>query len=134
MKVVFDTNIFVSAFIIPGSRGQEAFLLAHRRKVSLSSSVPILTEAARILRTKFSQSETDVMAALRMISRAVRMVRPTRKVTVLQDMPDNHILECAVTAQADLIVTGDRELLALREFEGISIVRLADFLRMVPSE
>lgn len=134
MKVVFDTNIFVSAFIIPGSRGQEAFLLAHRRKVSLSSSVPILTEAARILRTKFSQSETDVMAALRMISRAARMVRPTRKVTVLQDMPDNHILECAVTAQTDLIVTGDRELLALREFEGISIVRLADFLRMVPSE
>lgn len=134
MKVVFDTNIFVSAFIIPGSRGQEAFLLAHRRKVSLYSSVPILTETARILRTKFSQSETDVMAALKLISRAAMMVQATRKVTVLQDMPDNHILECAVTAQADLIVTGDRELLAHREFEGISIVRLADFLRMVPSE
>lgn len=134
MKVVFDTNIFVSAFIIPGSRGQEAFLLAHRRKISLYSSVPMLTETARILRTTFSQSETDVMVSLKLVSRAAMMVRPTRKVTVLQDMPDNHILECAVTAQADLIVTGDRELLALREFEGISIVRLADLLRMVPSE
>ena len=134
MKVVFDTNIFVSAFIIPGSRGQEAFLLAQRRKISLYSSVPILTETARILRTTFSQSETDVMVALKLVSRAAMMVRPTRKVTVLQDMPDNHILECAVTAQADLIVTGDLELLALGEFEGISIVRLADLLRMVPSE
>jgi putative PIN family toxin of toxin-antitoxin system len=134
MKVVFDTNIFVSAFIIPGSRGQEAFLLAQRRKVSLYSSVPILTETARVLRTKFSQPETDVMAALKMISRAAIMVQPMRKVTILEDMPDNHILECAVEAQADVIVTGDRQLLALREFEGIAIVRLADFLRMMPSE
>lgn len=76
MKVVFDTNIFVSAFIIPGSRGQEAFLLAQRRKVSLYSSVPILTETARVLRTKFSQPETDVMATLKLISRAAMMVRP----------------------------------------------------------
>lgn len=134
MKVVFDTNIFVSAFIIPGSRGQEAFLLAHRRKIALYSSVPILTETAGLLRAKFSQSETDVMAALKMISRAATIVRPTRKVTVLQDMPDNRILECAVAAQADLVVTGDHRLLALREFEGISIVRLADFLRMIPSD
>ncbi len=134
MKVVFDTNIFVSAFIIPGSRGQEAFLLAQRRKVSLYSSVPILTETARVLRTKFNQPETDVMAALKLISRAAMMVQPTRKVTILEDMPDNQILECAVTVQADLIVTGDHQLLALRGFEGISIVRLADFLRMVPSE
>jgi len=134
MKGVFDTNIFVSAFIIPGSRGQEAFLLAQRRKIFLYSSVPILTETARILRTKFSQPETDVMAALKIISRAAIMVQPTRKVTILEDMPDNQILECAVAAQADVIVTGDHQLLALREFEGIAIVRLADFLRMMPSE
>lgn len=134
MKVVFDTNIFVSAFIIPGSRGQEAFLLAQRRKVFLYSSVPILTETARILRVKFTQSEEDVMVALRMISRAAMMVRPTRKLNILEDLPDNQILECAVAAQADLIVTGDHQLLALKEFEGISIVRLADFLRMIPSD
>lgn len=134
MKVVFDTNIFVSAFIIPGSRGQEAFLLAQRRKVFLYSSVPILTETARILRVKFTQSEEDVMAALRMISRAAMMVRPTRKLNILEDPPDNQILECAVAAQTDLIVTGDHQLLALKEFEGISIVRLADFLRMIPSD
>lgn len=134
MKVVFDTNIFVSAFIIPGSRGQEAFLLAQRRKVFLYSSVPILTETARILRVKFTESEEDVMVALRMISRAAMMVRPTRKLNILEDLPDNQILECAVAAQADLIVTGDHQLLALKEFEGISIVRLTDFLRMIPSE
>jgi predicted nucleic acid-binding protein len=51
---------------------------------------------------------------------------------VLEDEPDNRILECAVIAEADLIVTGDHHLLDLREFEGIPLVRLADFLRMIP--
>ena len=48
MKVVYDTNVFVSAFIVPGSKGEDALLLAQRRKVDLYSSVPILTETARI--------------------------------------------------------------------------------------
>jgi len=134
MKVVFDTNVFVSAFVVPGSKGEDALLFAHRRKVDLYSSVPILTEIARILRTKFNQSEKDVKDALKMISRAATIVRPSRKVMVLEDLPDNRILECAVTAQADLIVTGDHHLLGLREFEEVPIVRLADFLRMIPSE
>ena len=134
MKVVFDTNVFISAFVVPGSKGEDALLLAHRRKVDLYSSVPILTETARILRTKFDQSEKDITAALKMIGRAATIVRPSRKVMVVEDLPDNRILECAVTAQADLIVTGDHHLLGLREFEGVPIVRLADFLRMIPLE
>jgi putative PIN family toxin of toxin-antitoxin system len=133
MKVVFDTNVFVSAFIVPGSKGEEALLLAHRRKVDLYTSVPILTETTRILRTKFNQPERDVLAALKQISRAATIVRPTRTVRVLEDVPDNRILECALSAQADLVVTGDHHLLALKEFEGIPLVRLADFLRMTPT-
>ena len=134
MKVVFDTNVFVSAFIVPGSKGEEALLLAHRRKVDLYTSVSILTETTRILRTKFDQPERDVLAALKQISRAATIVRPARTVRVLEDVPDNRILECALSAQADLVVTGDHHLLALKEFEGIPLVRLADFLRMTPAE
>ena len=134
MKVVYDTNVFVSAFIVPGSKGEEALLLAHRRKVDLYTSVPILTETTRILRTKFDQPERDVLAALKQISRAATIVRPARTVTVLEDVPDNRILECALSAQADLVVTGDHHLLTLKEFEGISFVRLADFLRMIPTD
>jgi uncharacterized protein len=134
MKVVFDTNIFVSAFIVPDSQGEHAFLHAHRRKVDLYTSIPILTETARILRTKFDQPEKDVTAALKMMGRVATIVRPTRTIAILSDVPDNRILECAVTVQANLIVTGDHHLLKLKEFEGISIVRLADFLRMIPSD
>jgi putative PIN family toxin of toxin-antitoxin system len=134
MKVVFDTNVFVSAFMVPGSKGEDAFLLAHRRKVDLYTSVPILTETARVLRPKFHQPEQDIAAALKQVGRAATILRPSRKVAVLEDVPDNRILECAVTARADLVATGDQHLLKIREFEGIPIVRLADFLRMIPSE
>jgi uncharacterized protein len=134
MKVVFDTNVFVSAFILPGSKGEDALLFAQRHKVHLYSSVPILTETARILRTKFDQFENDITAALKIIGRAATIVRSSHNVSVLEDVPDNRILECAVTAQADLIVTGDHHLLVLREFEGIPIVRLVDFLMMISSE
>lgn len=56
-----------------------------------------------------------------------------RTITTPDDRPDNRILECAVTAQANTIVTGDEYLLKLRTFEGIAIVRVTDFLRVIPS-
>ena len=134
MKVVFDTNVFVSAFIVSGSRGEQALLLAYRRKVALYTSVPILTETARVLREKFAQSEQDITAALKMIGRSATIVQPVRKITILEDAPDNRILECAVTGEVDLRVTGDDGLLKLKKFEEIPIVRLADFLRSVPPD
>ena len=132
MKVVFDTNVFISAFIVPGSKGEDALMLALRRMIALYTSVPIVTETARVLRAKFDQPERDVVTALKLIGRAATIVRPARTIHVLEDLPDNRILECAVAAQADLVVTGDHHILALREFEGIPLVRLADFLRMAP--
>ncbi len=132
MKVVFDTNIFISAFLIPDGHGEQAFLLAQRKHVDLYTSVAILTETAQTLRRKFHQEEADVKAALKLISRAAEVLRPTVKVSELKDVPDNRILECAVASHADMIVTGDRSLLALKTFRDIPIMRLADFLRLFP--
>jgi predicted nucleic acid-binding protein len=73
-------------------------------------------------------------AALKLISRTAHILRPTAKVSVLRDLPDNRILECAAEAQADLVVTGDRHMLKLKEFQASRILRLTDFLRPLPSE
>lgn len=134
MKVVFDTNIFISAFVVPGSQGERAFVLARQRCFDLHTSVAILTETAQKLREKFAQPEGNINAALKTISRAAKVWKPTIRLNVLQDVPDNRILECAVEADADLVVTGDRHLLRLRKFSGIAVVRLSDFLRMFPGE
>ena len=132
MRVVFDTNVFVSAFVIPGSQGEHAFTLARQARFELCTSVAILTETAGRLREKFGQGEEDIKEALRQMSRAGRVVKPSRTVAAVDDEADNRILECAVEARADLVVTGDRHLLKLKRFEGIPIVRLADFLRLFP--
>ena len=134
MKAVFDTNIFISAFIVPGSQGERAFLLARQRRVDLYTSVPILTETANKLREKFDQSEEDIKEALKIISRSAEVIKPSIKLNVLRDIPDNRILECAVEAGADIVVTGDRHLLKLKKFQSIPIIRLVDFLRMFPEE
>ena len=60
MKAVFDTNIFISAFVIAGSQGEQAFRLAQRNRFDLYSSVAILTETAQTLKKKFGQSEEDI--------------------------------------------------------------------------
>lgn len=132
MRVVFDSNVFISAFVVPGSQGERALLLAQRNRFELLTSVAILTETARVLRRKFDQDEDDIKQALRQISHTAVVTKPTSKLRVVDDEPDNRILECALDARADLVVTGDRHLLKLRRFEAIPIVRLADFLRLFP--
>jgi len=132
MRVVFDTNVFISAFVIPGSQGERAFLLARRGHCELATSIPILTETANKLRAKFGQVDDEITTALKLISRAATIIAPSIRLRVLADDPDNRILECAVAFRADVIVTGDLHLLALKEHAGIAVVRLADFLRMFP--
>jgi putative PIN family toxin of toxin-antitoxin system len=133
MRVVFDSNVFISAFVVPGSQGERAFLLAQGNRFELHTSVAILTETAGVLRRKFDQDEDDIKQALRQISRAAVVSKPVTKLRVVDDDADNRILECALRGQVDLVVTGDRHLLKLRRFEGIPIVRLADFLRLFPN-
>lgn len=128
LKVVFDTNVYISAFISPGSKAEEAYLLALNGKVKLYTSVAILTETARKLREKFLWDDDRITAALRHISKVSIVVKPLKRLNVLADAPDNRVLECAREADDGLIVTGDKHLLDLKEYEGIGITRIAGFL------
>lgn len=128
MRVVFDTNIFISAFITRGGRAEKALLRAVNREVTLFTSIPILTETAGKLRGKFKWDDEHITAAVRHAAAVATVVKPAVKLAVLADEPDNRILECALEAKAGVIVTGDRHLLDLGEYEGVKIVTLAMFL------
>ena len=128
LKVVFDTNVYISAFITRGGRAETAYLGALGGDFILYSSVPILMEMARILRVKFSWEDTIIRNAIRHVAAASTIVRPPIRLSLLGDEPDNRILECSRSAQADLIVTGDRHLLDLRIFEQAQIVSLSRFV------
>lgn len=127
-KVVFDTNIYISAFITPGGRSESAYHQAVEGRIQLFSSVPILAELAGKLQGKFSWDAERVKAAIRHVAATATVLKPAKDINVLADAPDNRIMECARAAEAEMIVTGDHHLLNLRSFEGIEIVALAEFL------
>ena len=129
-KVVFDTNIYISALITPGGRGESAYRMALDGRVQLYSSVPILTELAGKLQGKFKWDADRVKAAIRHVAAVATVLKPAKRLVVLTDDPDNRILECAVDANAQTIVTGDHHLLDLVTYQGIEIVTLAEFLQM----
>ena len=127
-KAVFDTNIYISAFIIKGGGAEEAWLLAVEGRVEIYTSAAILTEMAGKLREKFHWEDGWIKSAVRHIAVVARVVKPDTRLAILKDEPDNWILECARYAGAEVIITGDKHLLVLASFEGIRIVTLNEFL------
>jgi predicted nucleic acid-binding protein len=65
------------------------------------------------------------------ISRVASVVRITSRLHVVEDEPDNRIIECAIHARADFIVTGDRHLLSLNQYKDVPMIRLAAFLELL---
>jgi putative PIN family toxin of toxin-antitoxin system len=128
VRVVFDTNIYISALAIPGGYAEEAYLEAIGGRFELFTSVAILTETARVLQVKFDWTEDRTRQAIQEISQTATVLRPRPTLHFLRDEPDNRILECAMAARADRIVSGDRHLLSLKYHVDCAIVSLADFL------
>ena len=128
MKVVFDTNIFVSALVFPGGRGEAALQRVAGEKDELILSKPIIDELLGILGRKFSRDAEELSHVAVFLSELGLSVKPRRRLHVVKDEPDNRILECAVAGNADVIVTGDRALLALREYRGVRIISLREYL------
>ena len=128
MKVVFDTNIFISAFVIPGSQAENAVLRIIEGRDVLLLSKGILDELLTVLSTKFSRDKEEISRVAVILSEIAEWVVPSEKIKVLNDDPDNRILECAVSGNADVIVTGDKQLLRLRGYEKTRIISLKEYL------
>jgi len=129
MRVVFDTNIFISAFVFSGSLAEKTILKAIEIEDSLMISKEIINEILSVLSSKFSRDREALSHVAVYLSEIAKLVIPTKRVRILKDEPDNRILECALSGEADIIVTGDKEMLKLRECEGIRIISLKEYLR-----
>ncbi len=134
MKVVFDTNIYISALAIPGGRAEEAYRLARRGEFPLFTSMAILAETAQKLKDKFGWPEVEIARFLRAVAKVGTILKTHSHLHILADEPDNRILECALAAEADYIITGDKHLLSLKRYGEIPIIRLAEFLKLFEKE
>ncbi len=108
---------------------------AKRRCAALSKNAtswfclsPFLTSYLGILGRKFARDPEELAHVAVFLSDLAQYVRPRRKLQVVRDEPDNRILECALTGRAKAIVTGDHALLSLREYGGVRIISLRDYL------
>ena len=129
MRVVFDTNVLVSALVFPGGRGEAALQRIIEEHDELVLSKPILDELLGILARKFSRDAEELARVAVFISTVAAFVNPRRRLRVVKDEPDNRVLECALTGRAQAIVTGDHALLALHNFRGVQLLSLRDYLR-----
>lgn len=128
MKVVFDTNIFISAFALPGSQASAAMNRIIDGVDELIISKAIIDELLGVLARKFSKDADELARVAVFLTDLASVVRPRKKLQVLADEPDNRILECAVTGHANVIVTGDSAMLKLETFRGTNLISLRDYL------
>ena len=132
-RAVLDTNVYISIFTSPKGALGEIWEHGLKRTYTLLISPTIVAELANVLRDKFMWPEPEIRARVKRFARIADIIIPDIVPNVIENDPaDNHILACAVSGNADVIVSGDkRHLLPLKEYEGIPIVRPADFLRML---
>lgn len=128
MRVVFDTNIYVSALVFPS--GQAAIALAKilDGEDTLIISKEILGELLTTLAQKFSRDAEALSQVAVVLTELAEVVAPRRRLEVLSDEPDNRILECSEAGEADCIVTGDKTMLKLGAYENVRIISLRQYL------
>ena len=132
MRVVLDTNVVVSGLNFPGNE-RLVVELALRGRFELYLSSFILEEVAGVLGRKFGWDEDRVTEARRTLEKAANVIEPQRLPDVIEaNEADNRILECAVEASADFLITGDRRhLLPLEEHQGVRILNAPRFLSVL---
>jgi uncharacterized protein len=131
LKVVFDTNIYISAFVIPGGNAEKAYLKAIESDFELYTSIAILAELANKLDEKFGWEKHKIEQLIKSISNLAIVLKTKPWLHIVLDEPDNRILECAEKANAKFIVTGDKHLLKLQNYESIKIIRLSTFISIL---
>ncbi len=131
MRVVLDTNIYISAILF-GGKCEEILKLANQNLFEVVISKKIIDEIKAVLKEKFYWTDKQISEAVKYIKEITSIVNPEISLAIVkEDFADNKIIECAVASNAAYIITGDKQhLLPIKEYEGIKIVSPMEFLRL----
>ena len=135
LNIVPDTGFYIAAALKNGYA--RSYLIGRGTKFltyELYSSEAILLELQEKLESdKFGFARAQVVTALTQVRSVVTIVQPRQKIAVVRDPEDDKIIECAKEANADIIVAFDRNLLALKEYQGIKIIHPSMLQYMFPN-
>jgi len=123
MKIVLDTNIFISSFFWDGNPRKIIERIINGKDI-LFTCKEILQETASVLaRPKFSVNDEYIARFIHSIEEVANNINLIGVIhNVCRDSNDDKILECALLANADFIITGDADLLTLKEYKGVKII------------
>jgi putative PIN family toxin of toxin-antitoxin system len=127
VAVTLDSNVYVSALQFSGI-GVRLLAMARAGAIRLDTSEVILAETIGVLRDKFGWEGYRLHFAREELRKIANVTIPTQTIQVADDPDDNRIIECAVEAESEFILTNDTDLLRLKQYREIKILRPADFL------
>ena len=130
IRVLPDTNILISSVFWRGNP-YEVVRKGILGEYQLVISAEILDEVVDKLRNKFKFPEENIQEFIDILMTFCHIIDVTSKFDVVRDKKDNKIVECAFDGKADYIVTGDPDLLILKEFRGIKVVKAKEFLEVL---
>lgn len=135
MKIVCDTNSLISAYVFPGGTMDEILDIARRGDVQLVLSPDIITEFKAVLVRKFKYSADEADVFIGRVTAIATLAYPSERLDIVRRVDaDNRILECAVAANADYLITGDKgDLLPLQKIGKTKIVTAREFLEILQS-
>ena len=133
MRVVVDTGVLVSGLIRPQGTTGEVLRALRDGRFTAVYTTHMLVEVIDVLgrpafRSKYHIQPNDITALVNLIRLRGQLVIPSQTVTACRDPKDNKFLEAALAGEADVLTTGDADLLELHPFEGVEILRPAEFL------
>ena len=132
LKVVLDTNIFVSSIFWKKGNPHKVVESALGKKIHVFTSLEILQELEKVLRRDFEEPEEMIQRQISLILEYSTVIKPSVKINIVADDPeDNKIIECAISCGADYVVTGDKHLLDLDEYRRIKIVTARKFTEII---
>ena len=129
MKVVVDTNVFISSFF--GGNPRKIVDLWKSGQITLCLSQSILDEYVTVLRRLGLENEPELQELLGLFAQGYHLLftAKTPRLNIVEDDPDdNKFIECAVALKAHSIISGDKALTAIQDYIGIKIVTPRQFL------
>ena len=136
LKLVLDTNTLVSAFFWEGNEA-ELFRKIEQGKAKLYITGEILKEVEQVIkRPKFNEvmkkaNLTPDQIIQKIVSISHLVISPKLNIKVCRDEKDNKFLECATSAKTDYLISGDQDLLSLKKYKEITIVRTWRILQLL---
>ena len=133
IKIVLDTNIWISYLISKNSNQWDTLIFSD--KIQIIYSEKLLNEFIEVTqRDKFRKffSLEDLEVILKFLGDFAIFVESIgKKYTLCRDLKDNFLLDLAVTAEADFLVTGDKDLLEIKTLENVKILSPTDFINFI---